>query len=135
VWHLGRQTVGIVTETATALSEFKEPITPTESVAWVHNCLFEVQESSRPRTAEDERGGTVVTNRTAWVFMPTTADGLVPAFDDDGNAIAPVDPATITSAKALRYDRDYEMRGDAVLEMDINGKPDHVFALCEDQNG
>jgi hypothetical protein len=138
VWHIGRQTVGIVTETPTAVSEFMEPTEPTESVAWVRNCLFEVQESSRPKTAEDERHETVVTNETAWVFMPANADGLIPAFDaaTDGNPLSPVDSVTVTSSKVLRYaGRDYQMRGDAVLEIDINGHPDHVFALCERQQG
>jgi hypothetical protein len=135
MWHIGRQTVGIVTETATVTSEFMEPTEPTESVAWVHNCLFEVQESARAKTAEDQRGGTVITNTTAWVFMPVAAEGVIPALDDDGNLIT-VDPATIVSSKSLRYGgNDYEMRGQAVLEIDINGKPDHVFCLCEEQRG
>lgn len=136
MWHIGRQTVGIVTEVPTVVTEFMEPAEPTESVAWVHNCLFEVQESARPKTAEDQRGGTVVTYTTAWVFMPTTTAGLIPAFDGDGNAIASVDPSTIDSSKILRYSGvDYPMRGQAVLEIDINGKPDHVFCLCEDDRG
>jgi hypothetical protein len=104
----------------------------------VRDCLFEVQESSRPKTAEDERGGTtVVTNETAWVFMPANGDGLMPAFDRDGRQCAgPIDSVTVTSSKVIRYaGHDYQMRGEAVLEIDINGRPDHVFALCERQLG
>jgi hypothetical protein len=136
MWHLGRQTVGIVTKTATTISEFMEPGTPNESVAWVRDCLFEVQESARPKTAEDERGGTVVTNENAWVFLPVNRNGLMLAWDADGNALTPIDSATLTSAKVIRYgSNDYQMRGEAVLEIDINGRPDHVFALCERQLG
>lgn len=137
MWHIGRQTVGIVTETATGTSEFMEPIAPRESVTWVRNCLFEVQESARPRTAEDQRGGTVITNTTAWVFMPVSAAGLIPAFDSEaGGSATAIDPSTIVSSKSLRYmGSDYEMRGQAVIEVDINGKPDHVFCLCEEQRG
>src|SRR5206468_1383615 len=116
MWKLGGQTVGIVTRVPTldidnkpVVSEFMEPQDAAPAVVWVYNCLFETQESARPKTAEDQRGGTVVTNMTAWVFMPVTPDGLIPAYDaeSEGNPVTPVNPATITSSAFLRYGLDY----------------------------
>lgn len=115
MFPIGRQRVGIVTETASGVvSELMEPVT-TESVVWVDGCLFE----SLTRKVAEDQSSTVTTSEPAWVVMPVTTA-----------------TKAITSSMVLRHNnRDYVMRGDAVLEFDIHGVPQYVFCHCERQTG
>lgn len=122
----GRQTVGVVVNSPVldaggdlVYSEIMGALT-SETVHQVDGCLFEIQDSS-PSAAESQ-SDTTTTNATAWCLMPAT-------------------PLTmgITSQMAIRYPlsggHDYQMRGDARIEYDLDGIPDHVFCLCERQEG
>lgn len=135
-FDLGHQTVGIVTATP-VLDGFGNPVVTelmekqtTESVVWVDGCLFEVW----VQRLREEQQTTTTTSEPAHVYMPVTGDGRVVARDVTGNLVF-VTVDTITSSKVLRYGKDYVMRGDAVLEVDIEGTPDHVFCYCQHQGG
>lgn len=125
MFTIGNQRVGIVTQVPVldvhgdpVVTEFGEPVYgPEPDIVWVEGCQFEVQ-VPRPALAE-QQNMTVTTNEIAWCHLPVT---------DDTRAI--------TSSKKLRHaDLTYDMRGDAAVEIDIRGREDHVFALCERQMG
>ncbi|SIK83467.1 hypothetical protein [Mycobacteroides abscessus] len=110
------------------LDEYRKPQV-TERVAWVDNCLFEVQS-----TAEDNQAITTTTTEQSWAFLPVV-DGHIPAVDGSG-AAAPVAVADIGSAHRIRHlGRDHSMVGDAVLEFDLDGREDHVFCICQRRVG
>lgn len=121
MFQIGNQRVGIVTEVPVldagdpVVSEFMEPET-TDAVIWKDGCLFEIQ------TPSEQQNMTVTTSAPAWAFFPV---------DDDTRALK--------SDQLLRYPYpdgdDYVMRGDGVVETDIRGHDDHVFAVCELQKG
>lgn len=131
---IGDQRVGIELETAvTGYSDRGQPIT-TPVIVWVDNALFEIQ------TPSEQQNLTVTTSEIGWAFLPV-ADGVVPAVDDD-DAPARVQffdgdgKPTINSSLWLHHNGlRYAMRGDAVLEQDIRGRQDHVYCLCERQQG
>lgn len=103
----------------------------------VDGCLFEAQVGgTSPASVEVETESVTTTTEVRWLEMPVV-DGHVPAYDEaDGDAVVLVAVDSISSTKAIREgDRTYEMRGDAVLEIDGDGLESHVFALCERQNG
>lgn len=124
----GNDTVGIVKRVPVldgggnpVLSDVGEPQT-TEQVTVKTGCLFEVYVPGSANQVEEVTTLGTTDKHFAWVFLPV---------DDDTAAIA--------AADLLRYpypgDQDWEMRGDAVVEKDLWGSPDHVFAACEKQQG
>jgi len=123
VFPIGNQRVGIVSVVPVldvggnpVVDEAMVPET-TDAVVWVDGCLFEVQVLGVAQI--EQQDVTTTTNEIAWCHMPVTAD-----------------TRAITSAMRLRHvNLTYEMRGDAVVEVDIRGRDHHVFALCERQTG
>jgi hypothetical protein len=83
----------------------------------------------------------VTTSEIGWALLPINGDAVIPAVDDTGNAdpIAFFDtagaPAISSSAWLIHDGLRYAMRGDAVLERDLRGRPVYVFAHCERQRG
>jgi hypothetical protein len=134
IFWIGEQRVGIKTTHAVldgdgqpTYTEYGEPIV-TNSTVWVDHCLFEIQ------TPSEQQNLTVTTSEIAWALMPV-AGGIVPAVDDNGEP-ASIAVTDITSSVILTHDdRDYAMRGNAVLEKDIRGRQDHVFCVCEHEEG
>jgi hypothetical protein len=136
---IGDQRVGIERETVTGYTDYGEPITSKVTV-WVDNACFEIQ------TPSEQQNMTVTTSEIAWAFLPV-ADSVVPAVDDDGaDASLPFfisNPGqdddgkpTINANVWLRHNGlRYAMRGDAVLEQDLRGRQDHVFCVCEREEG
>lgn len=124
MFPIGNQTVGIVTQAPVlddsgvpVVNEFFETQTSPE-VIWKTGCVFEIQLPSM-FASEFERvtpsGAT--TKQIGMAFFPP---------DDDTTAIK--------SGDTLRYNNvDFQMRGDAVVEVDLQGAVDHVFCLCEAQ--
>lgn len=141
VYPIGDQRVGIERETVTGHTDFGEPIVEPVTV-WVDNACFEIQ------TPTEQQNLTVTTSEIAWAMLPV-ADSTIPAVDDDGeDASIPLfyegqddngDPVTKVSVNANAWLHHnglrYAMRGDAVLEQDIRGRQDHVFCICERQQG
>ena len=137
VYPIGFQRVGIEREVPVLdgdgnpeLSEFGEPQT-MPAVSWVDGCLFEV-----PQAPDEQDGATVTTSETGWALLPVSADAVIPAspapirfFNADGN------PAISSSDRLIHDGLRYVMRGDAVLERDLRGRPDHVFCRCERERG
>jgi hypothetical protein len=118
VFPIGNQRVGIVTEVPSgAVDELMAPVGPTENVVWIDGCEFEVQ--VRGVALVEQQSDTTTTNEIAWCHLPVT---------DDTRAIR-------SDAKLRHANLTYEMRGDAVVEIDIRGREHHVFALCERQTG
>lgn len=142
VYPLGAQRVGVELDVPVldgggnpVLSEFGQPQTTTTTV-WVDGCLFEA-----PQAPDEQQGDTVTTSEVAWALLPVGSDGTIPAVTAAGSP-APIpflDAAgapSISSSARLRHDGLlYAMRGDAVLERDLRGRPDHVFCRCERQRG
>lgn len=139
IFPIGDQRVGIERETVTGHTDFGEPI--VESVtAWVDNACFEIQ------TPTEQQNLTVTTSEIAWAMLPV-ADSTIPAVDDGGeDASIPFfisnpgedndgKPAVNANAWLWHNGLRYAMRGDAVLEQDIRGRQDHVFCICERQQG
>jgi hypothetical protein len=138
----GRQRVGIQREVPVSdddgtpvLSEFGEPQTTTVTV-WVEGCLFEV-----PTAPDEQQGVTVTTSETGWALLPASGDGVIPAADSYGNPIplpfldSAGAPSISSSAWLIHDGLRYAMRGDAVLERDLRGRPNHVFCRCERERG
>lgn len=117
--QIGNQRVGIVTAVVgTGTTELFETAVTGEAVVWVDGCQFEVQVRGI-HLVEQQDIETTTTNEIAWCHMPVTND-----------------TRAITSTMKLRHaGLTYLMRGDAVIEVDIKGREDHVFALCERQVG
>lgn len=133
IFPIGNQRVGLRFNTVTGYTDFNEPITE-EVTRWVANACFEIQ------TPSEQENMTVTTSEVGWAMLPV-ADGTVPAVDDDGDP-APVQffdgggkPTISSSIKLVHNGLVYVMRGDAVLEQDIRGRQDHVFCLCEREQG
>jgi hypothetical protein len=129
VYPLGSQRVGIERDTPTGVtSEFGEPQTTT-TVVWVDGCLFEV-----PQAPEEQQGITVTTSEVGWAILPVNGDAVIPAtppipfFTVDGTSID-------SSARLIHDGLRYVLRGDAVLERDLRGRPAHVFCRCERERG
>lgn len=136
LFPIGAQRVGVVTATLDNVetTELFETERTGETVAWVDNCLFEIQNFTTPATVEQQTVETTTTTEVAWWLAPIV-DGQVPAVDEDDNPLM-LTVASISSAKALRHDGlDYEMRADSVRERDIRGRDSHLFAMCERQTG
>lgn len=132
VFSIGDQRVGIERETVTGYTDYGEPIT-TKATVWVDHACFEIQ------TPTEQQNQTVTTSEIAWAMLPV-AGGIVPAVDDDGEpaSIQLIDDGKVTissSAWLLHNGLRYAMRGDAVLEQDIRGRQDHVFCVCEREQG
>lgn len=121
-----------------ALDEHGQPIFDelgdpqvTTTVVWVDRALFEAQ------TPTEQPGFLVMTSTMAAAVLPVTADRVIPAVDDDGADAslaffgAAGLPMINANARLLHNGLRYEMRGDAVLEVDIHGRADHVFCSCE----
>ena len=145
VYPIGDQRVGIEIvvpvldgDGEPTFTEFGEPIVAGATV-WVEKACFELQ------TPSEQQNLTVTTSEIAWAMLPV-ADGKIPTVDDDGNA-APLDffdqtagehfgRPTIDANTWLRHNGlRYAMRGDSILEQDIRGREDHVFCVCERQQG
>ncbi|MCG7596356.1 hypothetical protein [Mycobacterium sp. PSTR-4-N] len=115
-------------------TDYGEPITDNVTL-WVDRACFEIQ------TPTELQDLTVTTSEIAWAMLPI-ADGMIPAVDDDDTE-APIafrneitGLPTINANAWLRHNGlRYTMRGDSVLEQDIRGREDHVFAVCERQQG
>lgn len=139
IFPIGNQRVGLRFNTVTGYTDFNEPITE-EVTRWVANACFEIQ------TPSEQENMTVTTSEVGWAMLPV-ADGTVPAviggpvaadddepapvqfFDGDGK------PTISSSVRLVHNGLVYVMRGDAVLEQDIRGRQDHVFCLCEREQG
>lgn len=133
IYPIGNQRVGIRFDTVTGYTDLNEPITETVT-RWVYNACFEIQ------TPSEQENMTVTTSEIGWAMLPV-AGGIVPAVDDAG------DPASVqffdsggkptisSSVRLVHNGLVYVMRGDAVLEQDIRGRQDHVFCLCEREQG
>lgn len=133
VFPIGKQRVGIRFNTVTGYTDLNEPITE-EVTRWVANACFEIQ------TPSEQENMTVTTSEVGWAMLPV-ADGAVPAVDDAGDP-TPVQffdgdgkPTISSSIRLVHNGLVYVMRGDAVLEQDIRGRQDHVFCLCEREQG
>lgn len=139
VYLIGDQRVGVERETVTGYTAFGEPVT-TSTTVWVDNACFEIQ------TPTEQQNVTVTTSEIAWAMMPV-ADGAVPAV-----AVTEVDGEPVEVAAPIQFFTDgnptinanawlwhnglrYAMRGDAVLEQDIRGRQDHIFCVCEREQG
>lgn len=138
----GRQRVGIQRQVAVldgdgnpVLSEFGEPQTAAVTV-WVDGCLFEV-----PSAPDEQQDVTVTTSEIGWALLPVDGDGIIPAVDDTAAPVvlpfldAGGSPAIGSSSWLIHDGLRYAMRGDAVLERDLRGRPDHVFCRCERERG
>ena len=144
-FQIGDQRVGIELGTEPTYGDFGEPIAdPT--IVWVDRACFEIQ------TPSEQQNLTVTTSEIAWAMLPI-ADGAVPAVtggpvaaDDDqpapvqffiSNPGQPDDgKPTISSGLWLHHNGlRSAMRGDAVLEQDIRGRQDHIFCVCEREQG
>lgn len=136
-YPIGDQRVGIERDVPVldgdgqpTFDELGGPLVAT-SVAWVDRALFEVQ------TPTEQSGFVVMTSAMAAAVLPVTRDRIIPAVDSDGAdaSVAFFDnagnPAVNANARLIHNGMRYEMRGDAVLEQDIHGRPDHVFCSCE----
>jgi len=140
IFALGNQRVGIKTmlpvldgDGEPTYTEFGEPIT-TMATVWVDNSCFEIQ------TPTEQQNMTVTTSEIGWAFLPVT-DGAVPAVNDSDQPM-PVQffdadgrHAISSSVQLVHNGLVYAMRGDAVLEQDIHGRQDHVFCVCEREEG
>lgn len=103
----------------------------TESLVRVEGCVFELQVTVTPERFE-QVDVTTTTSDIRWAFLPVV-DGQVPGFDADGEPVK-VDPPT--SSMRVRYEgRDWQIRGDAAVEVDLDGIENHVFVMCERQTG
>ena len=139
VYPIGNQRVGIEREVVTGHNDWGEPITDNVT-AWVDNACFEIQ------TPTETQNLTTTTSEIAWAMLPII-DGSVPAVDDDGEP-APIaffidnpgeddDGKVAINANGWLHHNGlrYAMRGDAVLEQDLRGRDDHVFCICEREQG
>lgn len=141
VYRIGSQRVGIGLSVPVlddngnpTYSDFGEPIV-TEVVLWVDNSCFEIQ------TPTEQQNMTVTTSEIAWAMLPI-ADGVVPAVDDDDES-TPIEffneitglPTINSGAWLVHNGLRYAMRGDSVLEQDLRGRQDHVFCVCEREQG
>jgi hypothetical protein len=139
VYRIGNQRIGVRFNTVTGYTDLNEPITETVT-RWVDNACFEIQ------TPSEQENMTVTTSEIGWAMLPV-ADSVVPAVDDAGDP-APIPffisnpgqdddgkPTISSSARLVHNGLVYVMRGDAVLEEDIRGRQDHVFCLCEREQG
>lgn len=155
VFPIGGQRVGIEFHTAVldddeqpVVTEYGEPVVTT-TLRWVDGACFEIQ------TPAEQQNQTVTTSEIGWAMLPVT-NGVVPAVaivvpepeepgDPPGDAAevpAPIQffdangKQTITSSLWLWHNGlRYAMRGNAVLEQDIRGRDDHVFCVCEREEG
>ena len=141
VYPIGDQRVGVERETVTGYTDYGEPITEAVTV-WVDNACFEIQ------TPTEQQNLTVTTSEIAWAMLPIS-DSTIPAVDDNDVAAPipffterqddegnPVTKVAINANAWLHHNGlRYAMRGDAVLEQDIRGREDHVFCICERQQG
>lgn len=128
IFPIGGQRIGIVTNVPTGVvSEFLEPETD-EVVLWWNGCSLQMQ------TITEQQGQTVTTSEMAIVIGPVTGD-QIPTVDAAGDP-APIPVAALTANCELREDGlTYVMRGKAVLQKDIHGRPDHVECRAERQEG
>jgi hypothetical protein len=124
VFRIGNQRVGIETSVPVldgdgnpVYSEYGEPEFTTATV-WVDHACFELQ------TPSELENLTVTTSEIAWAMLPVAA-----GEDDDGK------PTISSSAHLICNGLRYAMRGDAVLEQDIRGRDNHVFCVCEREQG
>jgi len=132
VYRIGNQRVGVERETVTGYGDYGDPITESVTV-WVDNACFEVQ------TPTEQQNLTVTTSEVAWAMLPI-ADSAIPAVNDQGqDAALPFltsGKPTINANSWLWHNGlRYAMRGDSVLEQDIRGRQDHVFCICEREQG
>ncbi len=140
VYRIGDQRVGVELDVPVldgdgnpVVDEYGAPQV-TSTTVWVDNACFEIQ------TPTEQENLTVTTSEVGWAMLPV-AGGIVPAVDDDDvGASFPVfgvdGKPTISSSAHLKHNGlRYAMRGDAVLEQDIRGRDNHVFCLCEREQG
>lgn len=133
---LGSQWVGIVRQTpvldddGNKVRDDAHDVRTTESVVWKRRALIEPQESAIPGRAEIVTETTTTTKEIVWVFLPVDADtrAITSAMRlRDGGAAT--DPVT------AGIGADFEMRGNAIVEVSKRGREDHVFCLAERQGG
>lgn len=121
VTYPGGDTLGIVTKVPTGQKDsLNQPIT-TDSVEWIYGCVLETLEYE----INEHQTDTIAAFEKAWAFLPYSS---TTAAIDNGDFIRPKRP----DANAQR---DYKVNGRAVVQYDIDGRPDHVFVLCEWQGG
>lgn len=98
------------------------PSLPTNRVvaATVYGCVFETEHIS------EQQHETITSGERAWAFMPYTADT---AAITNANWLRPQRPTGESSA------RDYKVHGLPIVQYDIDGQPDHVWVICENQAG
>jgi hypothetical protein len=123
IWLPGNQTIGIVT-VSPVLDLEGNPVESekgikqtTTATVWKTGCVFEVGLSAMPGRAEDVTDLGTTMKQIGWAIFPA---------DPDSTAI--------TVGMQLNYNnRLFDMRGDGITEVDIDGVPSHVFCLCEYQ--
>jgi hypothetical protein len=132
IFPIGQQTVGIATQVPVldgdgnpVLTELMEEQMQSEpSVIPKTGCVFEVQSPATTfvKQAENVTDTTRTTKKVAWVFLPP---------DDDTTALV--------TGQQIQYPcpggQLWDMRGDATVEVNLAGTPDHVFCLVEFQEG
>lgn len=136
VFPIGDQRVGIILDAAVlngddepTFDELGAPVV-TSSTVWVDRALFEEQ------TPTENTDMITTTGIKAFAILPVAADQTIPAIDDDDNPVSLpfITDGRVTvnaNARLTHNGLSYQMRGDAVLEQDLRGRPNHVFCLCE----
>ena len=133
---LGGQRIGIISETValdvdgqSVLDEYRQP-TIIANTMWVDGCLFELQTPSGLSDSID--AASTLKTEIGWCLMPV-ASGAVRAVTDDGQRIA----VAVTDIRLLHYDagKPFEVQGRAAIEVDDDGREDHVFVLCSREAG
>lgn len=129
--RLGGQRVGIAIKVP-VLDGAGEPVldeymqaTFEDTTVWVSNCLFELQTPGGLSTDKD--AGATVDSETAWCLMPVSS-GAVPAVTEGGERLS----VAVREISALLYGAGmpFLVQGKAAVEVDDEGREDHVFVVC-----
>ena len=98
---------------------------------WVAGCLFEIQDSGEGLSTQTDTV-TTVDFETAWCLMPVSS-GAVPAVTDDGERVS----VAVREISELHYGagKPFLVQGKAAVEVDDEGREDHVFVLCRRRCG
>jgi hypothetical protein len=130
----GGETVGIVTYvpqvdgSGNPLTDgLNQPLDPVRTVLWKYGCVFE------PEHVSEEQTNTITSRERAWVFMPVDPDT---AKITNANFLTPQRPSLDENgADESAAQRDYKVHGLPLIEYDMDGKPDHIWVICEYDGG
>lgn len=127
---LGGQRIGIISETVVldvdgqpVLDEYRQS-TITTSTVWVAGCLFELQTPNGLSDSVD--AASTLKTEIGWCLMPVSS-GAVPAVTDGGQRTT----VAVADIRLLHYDggKPFQVQGRAAIEVDDDGREDHVFVL------